>query len=139
MNMRGEGMSDRAGVKGQAGFSVVEVLVALTFTLITVTAFAAGTAAVARLSATSSGLVQRSASLSEYVAELYATPFNDLPATGCEDVAGDYPYERCVSVTDISARRKQITVTVTPDDPRMPADTMTIERGVAVGTNPFSS
>lgn len=123
----------------EEGFTLVEVLVAMTLTLIAVTAFAAGTAAVARLSSGSTGMVQRSASLSEYVAELYATPWADLPATGCEDIGGVYPYERCVTVTDVTARRKQITVTVTPDDPRMPSDTMTIERGLTAGTNPFSS
>lgn len=139
MRKNAEIATDQARVARERGFSIVEVLVAMTLTMIAVTAFAAGTAAVARLSAGSTGLVQRSASLSEYVAELYAMPFADLPSTGCVDVAGEYSYERCVTVTDLSARRKQITITVTPDDPRMPADTMTIERGVAVGTNPFSS
>jgi prepilin-type N-terminal cleavage/methylation domain-containing protein len=122
------------------GFTLVEVMVALTITLVVVMSLAAGSATMARMSGASAGLVRRSASMDEVATAVATMPWADLPSgTTCEDVSGDFPYERCVSVSNVSSKRKQITVVITPEDPRTPPDTITMERGRVATTKPFGS
>jgi hypothetical protein len=100
-------------------------------------ALAAGTAAVSRMSGTSAGLVRQTASMEEVATSLSVIPWANLPAgTACDTATGGY--ERCVTTTDVDARTKAFTIVVTPDDPRLAADTLVIERGLGAGQNPFN-
>jgi hypothetical protein len=125
-------------LEGSAGFSLVEILVALTITLVVVMALAAGTAAVSRMSGNSAGLVRQTASMEEVATSLSVIPWANLPAgTACDTATGGY--ERCVTTTNVNSKTKQFTIVVTPEDPRIAPDTLVVERGSASTTNPFNS
>ncbi len=127
-----------AAADSEGGFSLVEIMVALTITLVVVMALAAGTAAVARMSGASGGLVRQTASMEEVASSLSAVPWANLPSgTACDTAAGGY--QRCVTTVDVNARTKRFTVIVTPEDPRLAPDTLVIERGLGAGSNPFNS
>lgn len=132
-------MNPRNVLRSREGFSLIEVMFAITITLVVVMSLAAGTATVARMSGASAGLVRRSAAMDQVAVAVATIPWADLPSgTECEDVTGDFPYERCITATDVSAREKQFTVVITPDDPRIAPDTITLDRGRAAGQNPFN-
>ena len=131
-------MKQPKAVESQGGFSLVEIVVALTIMLVAVMSLAAGTAAVARMSGGSADLVHRSASMDDYAGALSTMPWSELPGTSCETISGDYTYERCVTVTNVSASEKQFVITVTPENPRISPDTITIERGRPLGSNPLN-
>ena len=128
---------DGAGIQGREGFSLVEIIVALTITLVVVMALAAGTASVARMSGNAAGLVRQTASMEEVASSLSAIPWASLPSgTTCDTATGGY--ERCVTTTDVDASTKSFRIIVTPEDPRLPPDTVVVERGLAAGSNPFN-
>ena len=130
---------DTTRPEGSAGFTLVEILVALTIMMVTITSLAAGTAAVARMSGGSADRVHRSASIDDFAGALSTMPWAELPSgTSCDQIAGEFPYQRCVTVTDVSAREKQLVITVTPDNLRSSAETITTERGRALGSNPLN-
>ena len=132
-------MTKQEAVESRGGFSLVEIVVALTIMLVAVMLLAAGTAAVARMSGGSADLVHRSASMDDYASALSTMPWSELPSgTSCETFSGEFPYERCVTVTNVSASEKQIVVTVTPENTRISPDTITIERGRPLGSNPLN-
>jgi prepilin-type N-terminal cleavage/methylation domain-containing protein len=121
------------------GFSLVEIMVALTITLIVVMALAAGTAAVARMSGNAAGLVRQTASMEEVATSLSVIPWANLPAgTTCDTVTGGGA-QRCVTTTNVNTKTKRFTIIVTPEDPRVPPDTLVVERGRGTVTNPFNS
>jgi prepilin-type N-terminal cleavage/methylation domain-containing protein len=131
-------IADRGGVRGREGFSLIEIMVALTITLVVVMALAAGTASVSRMSGNAAGLVRQTASMEEVATSLTAIPWANLPSgTTCDTATGGY--ERCVTATDVNSRTKSFTIIVTPEDPRLPPDTVVVERGLAAGSNPFNS
>ena len=132
-------MKQPEAMESQGGFSLVEIVVALTIMLVAVMSLAAGTAAVARMSGGSADLVRRSASMDDYAGALSTMPWSELPSgTSCETISGEYTYERCVTVTDVSSSEKQLLITVTPENPRISPDTITIERGWPLGSTPLN-
>jgi type II secretory pathway component PulJ len=132
-------MNSKTVIESREGFTLVEIMVALTITLIVVMSLAAGSATVAKMSGGSAGRVWRSASMDEAATAIATMPWADLPSgTTCDDVSGDFPHEQCISVSDVSSKRKQITIVITPDDPNVAPDTITMERGRVVTQNPFN-
>lgn len=122
------------------GFSLVEVLVAITIMMVVLVSLAGGSAAVARMSNGSGDRIQRSASRDDFASALSTMPWGQLPSgTSCESFTGEFPYERCVTVTDVSAREKQLQIIVTPDNHRISPDTVIIERAMALGSNPLNT
>ncbi len=125
--------------RGREGFSLVEIMVALTIMLIALGSLAGATAVVARMSNGSGDLVHRSGTTDDLANALSVMPWDQLQAgTSCETIAGEFPHERCVTVTDVSPREKRIFATVTPENPRVRPDTIALERGLALGPNPFN-
>ena len=126
--------------KTSSGFSLVEILVALTVMVVVLTSLAAGSAAVAGMSNGSADRVQRSAAKEDFASALATMPWASLPSgTTCDTISSAFPYERCVTVTDVSSREKQLQIIVTPENHRISPDTVTIERGMALGDNPFDA
>lgn len=132
-------MNARAAVECRRGFSLVEIMVALTITGVVIMSLAAGAAAVARMSGQSASLVRRAAAVDETAGALASMPWSDLPTgTVCDTVVGDFSYERCVTATDVTTKKKEFTITVTPNDPQIAPDTATVERGRILTVNPLN-
>jgi hypothetical protein len=70
-----------------------------------------------------------------------AIPFTDLPGlVGCSTVStGTFPHTRCTTITTISATRSQVQVIVTPAQPGVRPDTLTIERTNPPTASPLST
>lgn len=131
-------MNRGAVARARNGFGLIEIVVALTIMMVVLTSLAKGTAGVARMSNGSADRVQRSAAIDDFSGTLSAMPWDQLPTgTSCETISGEFPYERCVTVTDVSLKEKQLLITVTPTNPRIAPDTVIIDRGRPLGSDPF--
>ena len=128
------------------GFTLVEVLVSLVILSVSTVALSALLLRSARQATAASALVYQTAALTSEVGRLGALPFSSLPAAGttCVNVTtGPFLHQRCVVVTDLSAKSKQVTVTVTPTAPtNLVAQSTAFERSIAGtsnGTNPLNT
>ena len=131
-------MGEKRTARTGDGFSLVEVLVAITIMAVVLMSLAVGTAAVARMSNGSADRVHRSASKDDFASSLAMMPWSQLPTgTSCDTISGDFPYERCVTVTDVSAKEKLLEIIITPDNQRISPDTIVIERAMSLGPNPL--
>ena len=86
---------------------------------------------VARSTQRSAAVAQRSAASSSAAAWIHGLPWDSLgSAVGCSSLqSGALPYDRCVTVTDVSGRHKRITVVVVPTGVvTIGADTVVIDR-----------
>lgn len=122
------------------GISLVEVVVAMTLLAVVLTSLAGATYNAARRSSRIAADGYREAILVQELNRLTAMPWANLPgAVGCTTVAGGtFPHSRCISVTDISQTRRQVSVIVTPAQAGIFADTTVFERTNAPVGNPLS-
>lgn len=124
---------------GRSGFSLVELIVAIALFGVSMSAIGALTLAVTRQSAGTAGSVERTAALEARVNDLFSIAFADLDArAGCTTVtAQPFPREECITISNASATRKRVTLTVTPTDASIQPTTVTVERTKPPATNPF--
>ena len=123
-----------------SGFSLVEVLVAIALFGISMSAIAALTLAVTRQSTATVGVVERTNVLEARVNDLFSVPWTAIDArVGCTTI-NTQPIQRteCITVTNVSATRKLVTLTVTPTDTLVKPATVTVERTMPPATNPFN-
>ena len=126
------------------GFTLVEVLVSLMILSVGTVALSALLLRSAKQATAASALVYQTAALSSEVGRQSALPFDQLPAgTTCVNVTtGPFLHQRCVVITDLSAKSKRVTVTVTPTGAtNLVAQSTSFERGFAGtsnGTNPLN-
>jgi prepilin-type N-terminal cleavage/methylation domain-containing protein len=117
-----------------AGFTLIEVMFAIM--ILSVGSLALGTLLLrgARSATAASAVTYQTAALSAEVARLGAVPFTDLAAgTTCVNVTtGPFLHTRCAVITTVSAKRKEVTVTVTPTAPStLQALSSSFERSLA--------
>ena len=76
----------------------------------------------------------------QVVDQLMVLPYNLLPAkVGCTTVTTlPYPHRRCVTVTDLSFRRRRVTVAFTPASRLVRSDTLVFERTKGVSNSPLN-
>ncbi len=98
------------------GFTLIEVMFSVM--ILGVGSLALGTLLLrgARAATAASAVTYQTAALSAEVGRLGAVPFNQLAAgTTCVNVTtGPFLHNRCATIVDVSAKIRQVTVTVTP-------------------------
>jgi prepilin-type N-terminal cleavage/methylation domain-containing protein len=123
------------------GFSLVEVIVAITLFGITMSALAALTLTVGRQSVHGWETAQRTAALTAVVNDIAVVPFDGLDArAGCTTVSTPpFPRTECVAVGNITATRKRVQITITPTNTAYAAVQTEIERTKPPALNPFNA
>ena len=124
----------------RTGFTLVEVIVALALFGISMSAIAALTFAVTRQAVDTEATTERTAVLEARVNDLYSIPLTAIDArVGCTTItAQPFPRTECISVTNTSASRKNVTLTVTPADASIHATSVVLERTKPPAGNPFN-
>jgi prepilin-type N-terminal cleavage/methylation domain-containing protein len=137
------GCSTTVGVPSRrpvrAGFSLVELIVAIALFGISMSAIGALTLAVTRQSASTVGSVERTAAVEARINDLFSIAFTDLDArAGCTTVtAQPFPRTECIAVSNVNANRKRVTLTVTPTNASIHPTSMSVERTRPPALNPF--
>lgn len=121
---------NRPGLTSRPGVSLVEVLVAITLMAVVLSGLGglAFTASRQTVGLTNSNL--RQGILAQEVNRLTAWPFDDLTGlAGCTTVTtGTFPHQRCITVASVNSTRRVVRVIVTPSQPGMRPDSVTLER-----------
>jgi len=122
------------------GFSLIELLVAVSLLGVVLAPLAALIVQVARRSNEMSGLSHRSAAMIQHANRLSVLPFDSLRSrSGCADVTTPpFPHTWCVRVDSLSATVRRLTLVVTPATARLRPDTLVFAR-TKPPVNPFNS
>jgi prepilin-type N-terminal cleavage/methylation domain-containing protein len=126
------------------GFTLIEVLVSLMILSVGTVALSVLLLRSARQATAASALVYQTAALTSEVGRLGALPFDQLAAgTTCVNVTtGPFLHTRCAVIQDLSAKRRRVTVTVSPTGvTQLQAQSTSFERaisGTSNGTNPLN-
>ena len=125
------------GSRRHGGFSLVEVLVAIALFGVSMSAIAALSFAVTRRSTETAATVERAVVLEARINDLFSIPWAELDGrAGCTAITAPFPHEQCITVTTASGR-KTVNLKVTPTDPSIAADSVSVERTQPPATNPF--
>jgi len=122
------------------GAALVEIMIAMTVMVIALTGVAGMTVQAGRRSSTLATTAGRTAVQTQVVDQLMVLPYNLLPSkVGCTTVTTlPYPHRRCVMVTDVSFRRRQVSVAFTPSSRLLRPDTVVFERSRGVSNSPLN-
>lgn len=125
--------------RNRRGATLVEVMIAMTVMVIALTGLAGMTVQAGKRSNALAGIGGRTAVETQIVDQLMVLPYNSLPSkVGCTTVSAlPFPHRRCVSVTDVSFRRRQVKVVFTPVSRLLKADSVTFERSKGVSSSPL--
>ena len=124
----------RLRVRPARGFTLVEVLVSMTILSIGVLVLGGLLARGARSAGAAGTLSYQTAMLAAEAARLDAVPFTTLAAgTVCDtSTALPMPRIRCVTITNINAKLRRVSVVITPtDNPLLQPDSVVFERGIS--------
>lgn len=130
---------DARAAAPRAGFSLVEIVVAMLLLSVTLLALAALMTQVAAQGRTTEVVSQRNAVLGQQVNYFTSLSYTALDAglAGCEDVDDAMmAYERCVEIT-IDGLSKQVKIRITPENTAYKPDSAMFER-TALPVNPFN-
>lgn len=112
----------------------------MTVMVIALTGVAGMTVHAGLRSTTLASTTARTAVQTQVVDQLMVLPFNLLPSkVGCTTVTTlPFPHQRCVTITDISFRRRRVTVAFTPTSRLLRPDTLVFERSRGVSNSPLN-
>jgi len=112
------------------GFSLIEIIVAMTILAITLAGFAGLTFQYLRRVRTLDARVAQFALVTEQAQRLQVLPWDSLASrAGCTTVTtGLLPHTRCVVLTDVNTARKQVRVIITPTNTAITPDTVRFHR-----------
>ncbi len=98
------------------GFSLVEVMIALTIMSVVLIALGGLMFQVAQQSRSSAANTYRTAAAQKAAAHIQTLPWDSIDgASGCTaDSSGLMAYDRCISVITANAKTKQVTVVISP-------------------------
>ena len=132
---------DSTADRRRDGFSLVEVIVAMTIFAVIMAGLGGLTLQLQVQSAAGVAIAERSAAMTEKVNQLTAVPFDSLPGrSGCTHVdEPPFPRQECVTVVNMSSRVTRVTLVIAPDDPAFKADTIRIDRSKRPPNNPFNT
>ena len=121
------------------GFSLVELIVAIALFGVSMSALGALTLAVTRQASATEGTVERTAALEARINDLFSIPWAALDArVGCETItAPPFPRTECIAVSNVTATRKRVVLSVTPADSSIDPTAIAVERTKPPATNPF--
>lgn len=117
--------------RSEAGVSLIEIMIALTLLTTVLVALGGLMFQAARHTRQSAAVAYRSAASTSAAAWVHALPWDSIGgAVGCAtDSIGPLSYNRCVTVQNVSAKLRRVTVTITPTGPLIAApDTVVISR-----------
>jgi hypothetical protein len=129
----------------EAGFMLVEIVVAMLVTSVAVLALGVMMVRVSRTATGSATAVYQAAALGGEVSRLSALPYDSLStlAAGCVTIsAPPQPYQRCTTINNVSSKVQQLIIVVTPSgNTLLKPDTVKLVRtktgGSGVGTGSF--
>jgi len=127
-------------VRHRRGAALIEIMIAMTIMVIALTGVAAMTLHAGRRSTALASSGGRTAVQTQVVDQLMVVPYNVLPSkVGCTTVTAlPYPHRRCVTVANLSIRRRRVTVAFTPASRLLRADTLVFERTQGVSNSPLN-
>lgn len=137
--MFGSRARDRCGsvarrARGEAGVSLIEIMIALSILSTVLVALGGLMFQAANYTRRSAAVSYRGAAAERWAAWVQHLPWDSLAtAVGCTtDTSGQLVYTRCVTVQDIpgvAPQRKRVTVTITPTGPiTIRPDTVVVDR-----------
>ena len=118
-------------VRSEAGVSLIEIMIALTILATVLIALGGLMFQAARHTRVSAAVAYRSAAGTSAAGWVQGLPWDSLSgAIGCtSDSVGPLAYDRCVTVQNVSAKLRRVTVTITPTGGLIAApDTVIISR-----------
>jgi prepilin-type N-terminal cleavage/methylation domain-containing protein len=123
-----------------AGFSLVEIMVAMLILSITALSLAPLMLRASRTGKSAEAMLYEQAVMSTEVGRLNALPFDALSTgTTCQTVStSPMAHTRCTTVTSVSSTVYRITVVVTPSGTGLKPDTVSFDRTQASTYNPLS-
>ena len=101
----------------EAGFLLVEIIIAMLMTSIAVLALGVMMVRASRMASGSATAVYQAAALNAEVSRLSALPYDSLSTlgTGCVTVSTPpQPYQRCTTINNVSSKVQQLIIVVTP-------------------------
>jgi hypothetical protein len=115
-------------------------MIAMTVMVIALTGLAGMTVAAGRRSVTLASTGGRTAVQTEVLEQLMTVPFNVLPSkAGCTSSSAlPFPHRRCVTVTDVSFRRRRVSVVFTPANRLLRVDSLVFERSKGAPNSPLN-
>lgn len=127
-------------MKNRQGVSLVEVIVAMTLLGVVLSSLAGLTFQASQRSLNVAAEGYRQGILVQEVNRVTSLPWTLLPgAAGCTTVTGGtFPHSRCVTVANVSTKTRRVRIIVTPTQPGVLPDSITIERHNAPAGNPLS-
>ena len=123
------------------GFTLVEVLLSMTILAIGILVLGGLLARSSRTAEATSALSYQTSIMAAQVARYDALPFDQLAAGNtCTTVTtAPLPHTMCVTITNVSAKLRQVKVKLTPANSLAPVDSVMFERGISgFPTNPLS-
>jgi len=122
-----------------AGFSLIEIMVAMTMLGVVLMSVARLNFTLARRFYALSGGGARDAVLAQQVNQFAALPFDSLKAKAGTITVNKppLPYTRKVTVDSLSPKLRRVTIIVTPLNPVFKPDTLVLQR-TKPGNNPFN-
>jgi prepilin-type N-terminal cleavage/methylation domain-containing protein len=118
----------------RAGFTLIEILVSITILAGGIMALGTLMARGARSAGAASAVSYQTTIMGAEAARFDAIPFTQLAAgTNCDtETAGPLPRVRCVTVTIINPKLRQVSVIITPTgNPLLRPDTLIFERSIS--------
>lgn len=127
-------MKPRNHGAGQAGFTLIEILVSVTIFAVGILALGTLMGRGAKSAGAAAALSYQTSVMGAVAARYDAIPFTLLGAgTTCDTVAAPpLPRIRCATVTDINPKLRRVSVMVTPtDNPMLQPDSVVFERSIS--------
>src|SRR2546426_2459716 len=126
--------------QSEAGFSLVELLVAITLLSLVLVSVAQLNVALARRFYALSGGAARSAVVAQQVNQFTAMPFDSLKSKAGTITVNKppLPYTRKVTVDSLSPKLRRVTIVITPLNSVFAPDTLVLQRSKP-GNNPFKT
>jgi prepilin-type N-terminal cleavage/methylation domain-containing protein len=115
------------------GFTLVEVLLSMTILAIGILVMGGLLARSSRAAEAASAVSYQTSIMATEAARYDALPFDQLVAgTTCTTVTtAPLPHTRCVIITNVSAKLRQVNVRLTPANPLARADSVMFERSIS--------
>jgi prepilin-type N-terminal cleavage/methylation domain-containing protein len=134
------GRSILARRRARRGLTLVEVMAAIVVLSVAVSGLAGMTVWAGRRAAISAMQQGRLAVTAQLVDQFTVLPFDSLPAAaGCSTVdERPFPHTHCVSVLDVSATRRLVSIVIRPASALLRADSLTFERAATPPASPVS-
>lgn len=128
--------------RGTGGFTLIEVMVSITILAIGILVLGGLLLRSARTAEAASAVSYQTAALAAEMGRYDALPFDQLVAgTTCTTVtAHPLPHDMCITITNVSAKVRQVKVKVTPTgNPLLPADSVMFERSISGNGTPLNT